>query len=333
MASQRVLVVLGTLVLLSLASLTTLAQQPARPFTAPEGIDYRSQTIMSEGARLSAELFSLKSLEGKKLPTIIMSHGWGGTAAQLRPDAVEFARAGYLVVTFDYRGWGKSESRVILANPAPPDHKGTRFTAEVIEIREVVDPLDQANDLLNVIHWVQGEPQCDPARVGLWGSSYSGAHVVYAAARDARIKAIVSQVPPQDSRWVIATPEAQQQTYREATERTRGVIGYPEPGLRVLGNLKGAPIREKMINYAPVDDIEKAAGCAVLFILAENEELFENKDHGLKAYERIKGPKKLVIIPKITHYGVYLQAREQAHKLAVEWYDTHLKGGADAASP
>ena len=40
---------------------------------------------------------------------------------------------------------------------------------------------------------------------------------------------------------------------------------------------------------------------------------------------KCKGPKKLVTIPKITHYGVYGEAREQAQKLAVEWFDTHLK--------
>ena len=42
--------------------------------------------------------------------------------------------------------------------------------------------------LLNAIHWVVGEPQCDAERIGLWGSSYSGGHVVYAAARDPRVK-------------------------------------------------------------------------------------------------------------------------------------------------
>ena len=281
---------------------------------------------MSEGSRLAAELFSLKSLDGQKLPTIIMSHGWGGTAAQLRTDAAAFARAGYLVVTFDYRGWGASESRVILAQPAPAVKKDHRFTAEVIEVREVVDPLDQANDLQNVIHWVQGEPQCDTDRIGLWGSSFSGGNVVYAAERDSRIKALVSQVPPQHRRWVVATPEAARQTYREATARARGEIGYPAPGIRVLRNLRGAPIREKMINFAPVDDVDKASGCAMLFILAENEELFDNRDHGLASYARAKGPKKLVTIPKITHYGIYTTARAQAQKLAIEWFDEHLKG-------
>ncbi len=316
---------LTILTLITLASSTLIAQQPAA-FKPPQDLSFRKTTIMSEGSRLAGELFSLESLDGQKLPTVIMSHGWGGTAALLRADAVAFARAGYLVVTFDYRGWGASESRVILAQPAPAEKENHRFTAEVIEVREVVDPLDQANDLQNVIHWVQGEPQCDTDRIGLWGSSFSGGNVVYAAERDPRVKALVSQVPPQQQRWVVATPEAARQTYQEATARARGEIGYPPPGIRVLGNLRGAPIREKMINFSPVDDVDKAAGCAMLFILAENEELFDNKEHGLVSYERAKGPKKLVMIPKITHYGIYTTAHAQAQKLAIEWFDEHLKG-------
>lgn len=286
----------------------------------PEALHTRKADILSEGTRLTAEVFSLKALEGQKLPTIIMCHGWGGTAAALRPDASVFARAGYLVVTFDYRGWGASDGRVLLAKPAPADRKRT-FTAEVIEVREVVDPLDQTTDLLNAIHWVHGHPQCDTARIGLWGSSYSGGHVVYAAARDQRVKATVSQVPALDSRPLGRDPAA----FTDATKRARGELGYPPPGAKVVGNLRGAPIREKMTNYAPVEDADKAPGCAMLFLIAEKEELFDNKDHAIKAHERAKGPKKLVTLPGITHYGVYLQARPKAQQLALEWYDTHLK--------
>ena len=36
-------------------------------------------------------------------------------------------------------------------------------------------------------------------------------------------------------------------------------------------------------------------------------------------------PEKLVTIPNITHYGVYNEARPQCQKLAIEWFDTHLK--------
>lgn len=299
--------------------------QGRRPYSPPDDIKFRQATIMSEGTRMAAELFSPASASDEKLPTIIMSHGWGGVAALLRRDAVEFARDGYLVVTFDYRGWGASDARVILTSPAPADKKDGRFTAEVQEVREVVDPLDQTTDLLNVLHWVQGEPQCDTDKIGLWGSSYSGGHVVYAAARDPRVKATVSQVPAFDSRFVIMTDEERAQTYKEATARARGEIGYPEPGARVIGNLRGAPIREKLARYAPVEDAGKAPGCAMLFVVAENEELFDNAEHGILAHERAKGPKKLVIVPGIQHYGIYLEKRDYAHKLALEWYDEYLK--------
>lgn len=296
----------------------------AEDWTPPDDVVVRRATVISEGSRVAAELFLPKGREKERLPTILMCHGWGGLAEQLRPEAVVFAQAGYFVVTFDYRGWGGSEGRLVATRPLDRDTAGQAVTAEVKEIREVVDPIDQTTDLLNVIHWVQDEPNCDPSRIGLWGSSYSGGHVVYAAARDERVKATVSQVPALDSRWVMTGP-LRLQTYFEATRRARGDLGYPEAGVVAVGNLRGAPIRERLMSYAPVEDVERAGQCAMLFVLAEKEELFDNRDHGIKAHERAKGPKKLVTIPDITHYGVYQEAREQARKLALEWYDEHLK--------
>ena len=107
---------------------------------------------------------------------------------------------------------------MVLTKPAARGKPGEPFTAEVKEIREVVDPIDQTTDLLNVIHWVHGEKPCDTKRIGLWGSSYSGGHVVYAAQRDSRVKATVSQVPALDSRWVLLGP-GRKQTLDDATKR------------------------------------------------------------------------------------------------------------------
>jgi predicted acyl esterase len=243
----------------------------------------------------------------------------------LRQVALDFARAGYLAITFDYRGWGASDSRVILTSPAPPKKEGNRFTAEVREVREVVDPFDQTTDIFNVIHWAMGEPQVDTQRVGLWGTSYAGGHVVYVAAREPRVKCLVSQVGGMDSRFVGARPEELQKTYAEATQRARGEIGYPPPRARVIGNLQGGPIRDKLLRYAPVEDAAKVKGCAMLFLVAEKEELFKNEEHAKLAFDRAREPKKYVVIPGITHYGVYLQARGKATKLAIEWCDQHLK--------
>ncbi len=306
----------AVLLLLVLPSLAAAQEAPPG-----EELSFRKDNIMSEGVRLGAEVFSLKTNEEKKLPTIVMCHGWGGTAKALRSDAAVFARAGYLVVTFDYRGWGASDGRVIRVGEKNKDGSAP----DVKEIREVIDPIEQTTDLLNVIHWVQEEKQCDRERIGLWGSSFSGGHVVYAAARDPRVKATVSQVPAFDGRWAINSSRMRKATYGGATQRARGKAGYPEPGEAPIGKLKGAPILEKIGRYAPVEDAARLKGCAALFILAENEELFDNKEHGILAHSKAKGPKKLVIVPEIKHYGIYREAKKQAQKLALAWYDEHLK--------
>ncbi len=293
------------------------------PWTAPEGIDWRAGTIHSEGTRLAAEIFSLESNSGRKLPCILMAHGWGGTVRGLRRDALAFAKAGYLAVAFDYRGWGNSDPRVILAEPAP-EGKAGRFQAEVIAIREVVDPAEQGRDWLNAMHWLQSEPMCDTARIGVWGSSYSGGHVLYVAAHDKRVKAVFSQVGGMDSRFVVASEQATARTLDEATRRARGELPYPEPGAVEVGALRGAPIRDKLMDYAPAELAVQASHAALMFVIAENEELFDNRNHAIKAHAAATGVKKLVTLPSIKHYGIYREARQQAQKLAIDWFNEHL---------
>src|SRR5262249_44569273 len=134
-------VVAGAAVLVAAGFVGTASGAQNQDGPDAAAVEVRQAEIMSEGVRIRADVYTPKSAAGP-LPTIVMSHGWGGTAAMLRPQATAFAAAGYLVVAFDYRGWGESDSRVILTKPAPDAaHKsGQRFTAEVKEIREVVDP-------------------------------------------------------------------------------------------------------------------------------------------------------------------------------------------------
>lgn len=272
---------------------------------------------------MAAEVFAPKNTKSEKLPTIVMSHGWGGTAAALRADAIIFARAGYLVLTFDYRGWGKSDSRLVLAGKSLEKKDGKLF-AEVKEVREVVDPIEQTTDVMNAIHWVTGEAQCDANRIGLWGSSYSGGHVVYVAAREPRVKAFVSQVGAMDSRWTLATAPMRASTYSQAIARTHGKLEYPKPSAK-FGSLTGMPIQEKLATYAPIEDIGRVEKCAKLFIIAGDEELFDNKDNAILAHQRAKGVKKLITIEGIKHYGIYNEARPQAQREAIAWFDEYLK--------
>jgi uncharacterized protein len=294
-------------------------------FAQAADIEEHSAVIVSEGVRLHAEVYYPKPAS-PPLPAIIMSHGWGGTAAMLRPQATDFAQAGYFVIAFDYRGWGESDARVIQTAPAATEKSGNgRFTGEMQELRAMVDPLDQAMDIQNVIHWAVGEPMVDKSRLGLWGTSFSGGLIVYVAARDPRVRALVSQVGYMGQPVALAPANALEKSYSDATRRARGELGYPPPGVHEIGNLTGAPIREKFLLYAPVDDVAKVKNCAMLFIAAEREELFDNRQHPQLAYERAADPKKYVVIPNIAHYGIYGEAREQSTKLAIDWFDQYLK--------
>lgn len=292
---------------------------------ADDGIELRTANIYSEGTRVQADVYHLKALAGKSLPAIIMAHGWGGTAALLRTQAMDFANAGYFVIAFDYRGWGNSDSRIVLTKPLERTKSEQIFTAEIKEIREVVDPIDQLQDYLNVIHWAMGETMVDKARVGLWGTSFSGGLVVAAAARDPRVKALASQVGFFGSAVSKLPAEQLARSREDGMKRARGELAYPAPRVREVGNLSGGPIREKFLQYDALVDIAKVQNCAMLFIAAEKEELFDNRAHPEAAFKLAAEPKKYVVIPGIAHYGIYSEARQQASDLAVNWFNQNLK--------
>lgn len=296
----------------------TFRQQGPPPSFIPDDISVRKATIWSEGTRMAADIYSPKGTVGK-LPTIIMAYGWGGTMERFRAEGAAFARAGYLVVMFDYRGWGESDSRVILATPEPAERPGNRFTAEVIELREILDPLAEVTDLSNVIHWVQAEAQSDTSRIGIWGTSFGGGIAAYVAGHDHRVKALHAQVVPLELRALDRLG------YQDGTKRARGELGYPKPGMVVVSGLRGAPIAEHFLSYSPSQAMSLALECAIQIVLAGKEELFDIRPT-IGAYESFNGTRKnLVIIPDIGHYDVYGKARDEARQLALAWFDENLK--------
>ncbi len=145
--------------------------------------------LTSHGVRLGSTWFPAGSddLAGPNgQPCVVMAHGFGCTRdGGLVPFAERFADAGCHVVTFDYRGFGTSDG----------------------EPRQRVSYRRQRQDYEAVVAGVRRIDGVDPDRVVVWGTSYSGGHVVAVAAKDPRIAGVVSQGAAVDGLAILRKQE------------------------------------------------------------------------------------------------------------------------------
>lgn len=315
--------------LICLVLVPVLATASYPEYRVPDNIVARRVTVMSEGIPLVAHVLQAKENAGKRLATIVLCQGTGGLQHYHLHNAFAFANAGYTVITFDYRGWGQSAGRLIPADLKAAQFRqdGLPYTAEVIEVRETVDPFEQAADAAAVVAWAVAEPQVDADRLGIWGTSFGGGIALYTAINDPRIKAFVGQVGSYEAR---RTGNAVLDLRRDATRRTHGELSYPPPKVRVPGALHGYMIQEKYQLWSPAEDLGRLLvrppRLAVLLVDAEKEELMDLRWNGQRVFERHIGAKERVVIPDITHYSVYSGATlQQVTKLALAWYEKYLK--------
>jgi pimeloyl-ACP methyl ester carboxylesterase len=137
----------------------------------------REVAFLSGGVTCRAWLYVPAEAAPRPAPCIVMAHGLSGTRdASLEPYAKRFADAGFYVVLFDYRYLGASDG----------------------EPRQLVSIPRQLDDWKSAIAFARTVPGVDAARIGLWGCSLSGGHVVVAAARDKRIAGVSAQCPMLD---------------------------------------------------------------------------------------------------------------------------------------
>ena len=248
--------------------------------------------------------------------------------------AERFVAAGFVTLVFDYRYQGASEG----------------------EPRGHIIPAEQHEDYRNAITWVSLRPEVDSSRIGVWGSSYSGAHVLHLAAFDRRIKAAVAQVPlingwqnaqrlmRPDVLALFVEVLAQDRVQRY----TRGVVNYvpvvapegqpsalPTPESYEWFTQTGATrapnwrnevsleSMEKFLEYNPSANIHLIAPTPLLMIVASNDTLTPT-DLAIAAYERALEPKSLVIA-KGPHFSAYTEPGfSQTAPPAVEWFTQHL---------
>jgi dienelactone hydrolase len=173
-------------------------------------------TFISGGLTCAAWLY-LPEGGHESAPCVVMAHGFGGTRADAIPRFAErFAAAGLAALVFDYRHFGDSEG----------------------EPRQLLDIGLQLEDWTAAIACARTRPEVDETRIALWGSSFSGGHVVPTAARDGHVQAVISQGPFTDGLKQIASfsPSLNVKvTMHALRDQFRALLGRPPHYVPVVG--------------------------------------------------------------------------------------------------
>jgi uncharacterized protein len=128
---------------------------------AADGFDRRDVKFKSQRLNLAGWLYVPKG-NVEKRPAIVMANGHSLPKEGYMDVFPEpLAAAGFVVLVFDYRFLGASEG----------------------EPRQQIFPQAQIEDYRNAITWLSAQKEVDASRIGLWGISYSGGHVLHHTAQ------------------------------------------------------------------------------------------------------------------------------------------------------
>lgn len=283
----------------------------------------------SAGCKLEGDYFLPEDMKpGEKRPGIVLCHGYSGIRPLILPDyAKVFVEAGYPCLTFDYRGYGGSE--------------GTKYRIMAME---------QIEDIRNAITFFETLPEVNADRIGIWGTSNGGAHIVTTAGLDQRVKCAVGQVGFGDGwrllmdirspaereallKLLAADRKQRVLTGKGGHADTATLLASPQTKAAFSAWLPEVPAlyceipwesAESTMEYRPIDYAARIAPRALMLIGAENDDLC--KIDGYKAvFDAAKEPKKWVQYP-IGHYEIYQpEWVAPSAKAATEWFDQHLK--------
>lgn len=266
-------------------------------------------------------------------PAITMAHGFAGAKYHgIEVFAEAFASAGFVVLLHDHRGFGDSD--------------GTP--------RQDVNPWQQITDWRRAISFLEEQPQVDPERIGIWGSSFAGGHAIVLGATDRRLKAVVAQaptisgfenglrrVPPEsvaalearfadDERAQLHGAPPAMHTIVSADPATAAAYHSPDAVAFYLQPMPEGKWENKATirstrwarMYEPGIWVERVSPTPLLMVVARND-VVAVTDLALKAYERALEPKRLVMIHG-GHFDPYVKEFATASTAAVSWFQEHM---------
>jgi len=288
----------------------------------------------AEGCTLRGWLYTP---DGKSAaaPCIVMAHGFSAVKEMYLDSFAEaFAGAGFAALVFDNRNFGASEG----------------------EPRQEIDPWEQVRDYRHAISYAQSLDPIDAERIGLWGSSYSGGHVIVVGAIARRVRCVSCQVPlisgHRNARRIVRADFIAPVQAMFEVDRAARFRGEPPAMIEVVNEDPMAPSAlptpdswqwftetgktrapswrnevtlrsvEMFWEYEPGAYLPYVSPTPLQIVVAAGDHLTVC-DLAIEGFERAHEPKRLVVL-KGGHFDAYVAGFAEASGAAVDWFQTHL---------
>ena len=291
----------------------------------------------AEGVTLRGWLYVPDGAAGP-VPTIVMAHGFSAVKEMyLDAFAEAFAAGGLGALVYDHRNFGASDG----------------------EPRQEIDPWEQVRDYRHAITYARTREEVDGDRIGIWGSSYSGGHVLVVGALDRRVKCVVAQVPlisgHENARRLVRADLIKPTMEMFDADREARYRGEPPAMIPVVAP-EGEPCAlptadsyewfttsgsrrapswvnectlrsvEMFWEYEPGAWIQWISPTPLLLVVAQYDDLTVS-DLAIAALERAREPKRLALLPA-RHFDAYTTGFDPASRVARDWFAAHLRAGA-----
>lgn len=298
---------------------------------ATKPIALRSDHVfISRGSRCSAWLYLPR--HAKRPPVVIMAHGFGAERTfGLEPFAERFADVGLATFLFDYRCFGDSEG----------------------EPRNWISPRRHLQDWEAALAYVRDLESIDASRMALWGTSFSGGHVIVIAARHKEISAVVAQVPFADGLALLTSTPLKhilRLSMAALGDLSGSIIGCSPLTVPIVGppdscaimNMPGSwegycsllPEDTSWTNACPARAVfttsfyrptlhAQRVECPTLFVVADHDEVIP-----LRSVRRevARAPNAKVLVLSGSHFDVYKGSRfEEAIAAEQDFFVAHLQ--------
>lgn len=284
----------------------------------------------SDGLRLAASVHRPAGWSAEHgHPGIVICNGFGASKELVVPDIADaLAAVGFVALRFDYRGFGNSEGhpyRLI--------------------------PHEQVEDARNAVTFLASLDGVDPEALGVYGTSFGGAHAISLAGTDTRVNAVVAVVPVGNGpRWMQSLRrnwewnEFQRRVEADRITRVRtgkstwvssDEVMVPDPHSDSWHQaiIRQFPERQynlpletadAILSYRPYAVAHSIAPRPVLVIAVADDDLVPT-EQAEEIYNSCGEPKRLILLPGIHHHDVYTgDPFQRVLSEASKWFQEHL---------